>query len=200
MEQESAAAQLAAAKDELELTTAHARFNKNWQRANEFIGDIFEKSRTNAEITTREMDIIRSGVVFLHAAFEDFLRGTLRALLPKAGVEVLDAIPIAGSKPGQGAPNIKLGWLLKFSGISVDELISKSVGEWLNRRSFNDTDDVCSALRQMGVTKHDLKKYLPHIAFVMKRRHRIVHDADFEDHAALEPPVWDREDLGKPSN
>ena len=47
--------------------------------------------------TAAEGDILRSAVVFLHAALEDFLRGISIVYLPDSSPDALEKIPLLGS-------------------------------------------------------------------------------------------------------
>ena len=133
-------------------------------------------------------DILRSAVVFLHAALEDFLRSLLEWKLPSAHASSLKDIPLAGKKPRS---SFTLGDLARFRGSSVDALIALSVADHLERSNFNNPGEVASVLESIGCTRSLLNPYRDKLGPMMKRRHWIVHRADRNNatgsghHAAL---------------
>lgn len=123
-------------------------------------------------------DILRAITVFLHATFEDVLRSTARQRLPEANSEVLDKIPLVGTARSRHAEKFHLGSLNAHRGKAVEELIQESVDNYLNRASFSSTDDVEEILRQMRLDTRPFKLFYSDLNLMMKRRHRIVHEAD----------------------
>jgi hypothetical protein len=122
-------------------------------------------------------DLLRAAVVLLHASLEDFLRSLAFIYLPNAGEEVLNSIPLAATTPGR-PEKFLLGRLAKFRGQTVDDVIRRSVVEYLERSNYNNTSDIIALLTAMEV---DLEKVRPTFAdldAMMKRRHQIVHRAD----------------------
>lgn len=123
-------------------------------------------------------DILRAITVFLHGTFEDLLRTTARQRLPVANSEVLDKIPLVGIARSRDAVKFHLGALNAHRGKTVDDLIQESVDHYLNRESFSSCDDVAKMLTRMKLDTGLFEPFFPDLDLMMKRRHRIVHEAD----------------------
>jgi hypothetical protein len=128
--------------------------------------------------TVQRADLLRSSVVFLHAALEDFLREIARERLPQASSEALDNIPLLGTSPTGRAEKFLLGRLAQYRGMTVDELIAQSVAAAFERSNFNDASEVVRLLTSCGVNTKRIARYLPDVQNLIKRRHQIVHRAD----------------------
>ncbi len=120
-------------------------------------------------------DILRSAVVFLHATLEDFLRSLLEWKLPTAQASYLKDVPLAGKKPRS---TYTLDDLALFRGSTVNDLISRSVADHLDRLNFNDPGEVAAVLERIGLLPSLLDPYRGKIGPLMKRRHWIVHRTD----------------------
>lgn len=125
-----------------------------------------------------EHDLLRAAVVLLHASLEELLRGLATIRLPASDREMLGRIPFAG---GDGRKTtLTLGDLAAYRGDPVDRVITDSVGAYLERRSYNDTNDVASALAEMGLPAALLAPHAPTLQVMMSRRHNIAHQLDWE--------------------
>jgi len=124
-------------------------------------------------------DILRSAVVFTHAALEALLRGLGCLYLHEAGPHALDSVPLTGHGEKLRAEKFFLGALVQHRGKTVDEVLSESVTDYLNQRSFNDTNEICALLASLGVAiEGPIKESLPELQKLIRRRHQIVHQAD----------------------
>lgn len=123
-------------------------------------------------------DLIRTIVVFLHATFEDALRTTARERLASAKSGVLKDIPLVGISESGRAEKFFLGELDGHRGKTVDQLISESVANYLDRKTFGSVNDVETILRQMELDTRPFQDIYPDLQQMMTRRHRIVHEAD----------------------
>ena len=121
-------------------------------------------------------DILRASVVLTHAYLEDFLRTLAAALLPLAEENRLNGIPLAGI--GGRPEKFFLGKLAKHKGKTVDEVIRNSVSEYLERSTFNSTEEIAQLLQTQGIEVAEHDKEFPAIQEMMQRRHQIVHRAD----------------------
>jgi hypothetical protein len=140
-------------------------------------------------------DLFRAIVVFLHATFEDGLRTAARQRLGDAATKVLDDIPLVGTNKLGRAEKFYLGSLAAHRGKTVDHLIRESVEDYLTRESFGSCADVEEILRQMGLDTKPFKSLYPDLDGMMKRRHRIVHEADLPSPQDTSPPPWTIVDL-----
>jgi len=135
-------------------------------------------------------DLIRTIVVFLHAAFEDVLRTTARERLAAAKSHVLNHIPLVGTSESGRAEKFLLGELDEHRGKTVDQLIHESVANYLDRRTFGSPNDVEVILSQMGLDTRPFKDLYPDLEQMMTRRHRIVHEADLTNPADSVSAPW----------
>lgn len=126
-------------------------------------------------------DVLRSAVVFLHAALEDLVRNLVELRLPHAGPDVLRRIPLAGLRRGE---KFTLGELARFRGATVGDVIRRSVDAHLATASYGNMGDILIALDQAGIEAEPLHSHRGAIAALMARRHLIVHRADLQTTAS----------------
>ena len=169
-------------------TEIENRFNGNLERVGHLV-EIYETLTTGpGRRPVDTSDILRSAVVFLHAALEDFLRSLLEWKLPSAQASYLKDIPLKGKKPRS---TFTLDDLAHFRGSNIDDLISHSIADHLERSNFNTPGDISSVLESIGLMRSLLDPYRDKLGPMMKRRHWIVHRADRNNatgsgqHAAL---------------
>lgn len=156
-------------------TEIQNRFNGNLERV-EHLVSLYETGSTGpGRRAVDTSDILRSAVVFLHATLEDFLRSLLEWKLPSAQASYLKEVPLSGKKPRS---SFTLDDLALFRGSTVDDLISRSVSDHLERSNFNDPGEVSAVLERIGLMPSLLDPYRGKLGPLMKRRHWIVHRAD----------------------
>src|SRR5581483_6791135 len=94
-------------------------------------------------------DVLRAAVVLIHAHLEEFLRLITRELANDAGEEYLNQVPLAGVN---GRPEkFYLSSLARHRGKLVDDLIKESVSQYLERSTFNSTDEISVLLKRLGL-------------------------------------------------
>jgi hypothetical protein len=169
-------------------TEIQNRFNGNLERVENLVA-LYEALNTGpGRRPVDTSDILRSAVVFLHATLEDFLRSLLEWKLPSAQASYLKDIPLTGKKPRS---SFTLDDLAHFRGSNVDDLISRSIADHLERLNFNNPGEVSSVIERIGLNQSLLDPYRNKLGPMMKRRHWIVHRADRNNatgsgqHAAL---------------
>lgn len=137
-------------------------------------------------------EILRSVVVFNHAYLEDFMRTLASAFLPTADEEALNEVPLAGLGEGSRAEKFFLGKLARHRGKTVNEVISQSVSDYMERSAFSNVTEIMSFLKSIGLklsfeddnkskstTDLPLKReILGTLDAMIQRRHHIVHRAD----------------------
>lgn len=126
-----------------------------------------------------ESDVLRATVVLLHASLEDFLRSLAYWKLPLAGRAVLDEIALVGL--GSNPKKFFLGELEAHRGKMVDQLITESVNDHLERSNYNNTQEVATLLQAIGVNVAAVSSLFPTMETAMARRHQIVHRADRDE-------------------
>jgi len=163
----------------------NVRFRLNMARIHGLINLIFSdtpglKGTQSFQIEGIQADIFRTIVVFLHATFEDFLRSIARQRINVVNSqEILDKIPLVGVSRSGRAEKFLLGTLITHRGKTVDQLIHESVENYLDKTSFGSIQDVEEVLTQMEVDTAPFKFLYSDLEQMMRRRHRIVHEADF---------------------
>ncbi len=152
------------------------RFDRNIQRVDNLC-EIFEivKATPNRP-TVKEADILRSAVVFLHSAMEDYLRGVLTEYLPEHDSKKLENIGLYQTDSRAG--KFSLGVLSNYRDLQVSDLIYKSVEQQMSFTSFNDTSDIIAWLNRIGLSAFDPSVDLAQLNITIKRRHKIVHEMD----------------------
>jgi hypothetical protein len=122
-----------------------------------------------------QTDTLRAAVVFLHASLEDLLRSLCEWKMPSANPEAFSEVPLVGTR---GKTRFGLQELASLRGQTVDEIITRSVSEFLERSSFNHPGDIKDALEKIGLDSSTVNKYAQPLAAIMSRRHLIAHRAD----------------------
>jgi hypothetical protein len=137
-------------------------------------------------------EILRAVVVLNHAYLEDFLRSVALWLLPIAGEETLNRIPLVGAT-GR-AEKFQLGKLAEHCGKKIDDVIRESVEAHLEHSNFNNVTEVMSFLDSINVTLPTPEEVqsssdkVPRLSIdkndfalleaMMQRRHHIAHRGD----------------------
>jgi hypothetical protein len=127
-------------------------------------------------------DILRAAVVLLHASLEDYLRSLAAAYLPFTSPDVLNDVPLSG-KGRERAEKFLLGSLAAFRGQSVDQVIERSIADYLEHTTFNNCREVARLLESLSVDISTVRSFFPELDALMARRHQIVHRADLHDPA-----------------
>lgn len=154
------------------------RFSENLDRVENLISiyDNHIARSGSGRRPARDTDVLRAGLVLLHASLEDFFRSVAIKATPLADGEKLNAIPLAGS--GQkNASKFLLGALSAHVGKTVDEVLQSSIQEYHERwTTFNDLGQLKQVVNLLGINA-DILDY-GSIPEMIARRHRIVHHAD----------------------
>ena len=124
-----------------------------------------------------QTDILRAGIVLLHASLEDLIRTSSEHLLPLGDVAVLDDIGFP-MPDGKNVERSRLGVLARFRSDSVQDVIRVAVAARLQRSNYNNVNEVGTALERIGVNRNVLSPDEASIEAMMKRRHLVVHRAD----------------------
>ena len=170
------------------LETAHIlmpfvrRLHKNVARTSQLlkVSEDIMASDTKDKVTVAE-DVLRGVVVFLHATLEDSLRSLATLYLPVSGEEHLNSIPLVGTAASSRPERFFLGKLAAHRGKTVDEVLEASVAAHLARSTYNDTTEIASLLRSLGLDPKNISVYFPALDQLIERRHHIVHRADLSD-------------------
>jgi len=142
------------------------------------VPDLLSTAATEPETASVRADLFRATVVFLHATFEDSLRTAARERLRYATSSVLKDIPMVGTSKSGRAEKFDLAQLNTHRAKTVDQVIQESIDGYLDRKSFSSSTDVNKVLCQMGLNTHRFEPLYSDLDRMMKRRHRIVHEAD----------------------
>jgi hypothetical protein len=126
--------------------------------------------------STEVLDILRAGVVLLHATLEDVLRNIAYWKLPTAPATVLNNIPLVGSGPNP--KKFQLGDLEPYRGRTIDDVIREAVHFHLEHSTFNNTNDIACLLQNVGVDVAQVNSTFNDLKDLMEQRHQIVHRAD----------------------
>jgi len=131
---------------------------------------------------TNSLDILRATTVLAHSTLEDYLRSLLRWKLPLQNREKIESIPLMGTSDIGRATKFTLGVLVIHRGKSIDNLINDSIEKYLETVSFNDTNDISTALERISLAiTPEIRTTFPILNEMIKRRHNIVHRADRDD-------------------
>ena len=98
---------------------------------------------------------------------------------------VLNKVPLMGASNTGRPDKFLLGELIRFENESVDSIIEKSICEYVNRLTFNNTNDIMTYVRQFNLDGKDIVPLLSDLDSLIARRHNIVHNSDFETNRSL---------------
>jgi hypothetical protein len=121
-------------------------------------------------------DLLRAGVVLLHATLEDLLRSLAGWKLPAAPAESLRRVKLAGS--GKPKETFTLVELADYRGQTVDAVIARSVAAHLDRATYNHPGEIVELLANIELSGRIEGSLKNSLAALMSRRHQIAHRAD----------------------
>lgn len=154
-------------------------YDKNVSRLNNLIKLYEDITVSTSGRKVIELDLLRATVVFTHSTMEDLLRSIMEYRMPSQPKEVLNGLSLAGTSESGRSTKFALGELVGFKGKTVDEVLLESIKEHLSFQSFNNTTDIAGALRKIGLeVDEEIEKLFPTLDDMIKRRHKIVHNAD----------------------
>ncbi len=154
-------------------------FDKNFLRLNNLIALYKDLSQGQGRKPTNLLDILRSTTVLAHATLEDYLRNLLSWKLPTETKEKINKIPLIGTSSSGQATKFFLGELVAHKGKTIDDILTLSIDEYLEKTSFNNTDDIVKALKDISLNiTPEIQSTFPKLNEMINRRHNIVHRAD----------------------
>lgn len=127
-------------------------------------------------------EVLRAIVVFLHAMLEEALRSVgSRNLIAFAPRDYFKKIPLIVIETKERKEKFDFADLFTYKDkdMTVKELLQDSIESELYRRSFTDVNHIPSFLRDCGIDPVGMEKWYGDIGDMIKRRHKIVHNADF---------------------
>jgi hypothetical protein len=152
------------------------RFGANLERVTNLVSIYTSNAGTGqGRRTVRDTDILRAAVVLLHATLEELLRSLAEWKLPAAEAGAFADLPIAGAN---GRTKIGLHELAQFRGQTVDEVVAKSVSEYLEKSSYSHVGDSKEILEKIGLDATMDKRHAGDLAALISRRHWIAHRVD----------------------
>ncbi len=123
-------------------------------------------------------DMLRAAVVFLHSSFEEYFRKIIIDILPKKATnETLKHIPISLYAGVRNPDKIFLSDLSMYKNLSINEVIEESISKHMELKSFNSAEEIRVWLSKVMIDFSTFDKF-DTIDKAVKRRHKIVHEAD----------------------
>lgn len=149
-------------------------FKDNLNRV-ESIVKLFDRLKdkgVNDYKTTKKSDLLRAAVVFLHSSFENYFREIIKNLVINSNDNTIIINLLSNLK------KIQLEDLLenKNTNIKLSEYINKLVEKRMLLSSFNSVDEIVGYLNIVKISSDFEHK--SEIEEFIKRRHKIVHEAD----------------------
>ena len=128
-------------------------------------------------------DLLRAAVVLLHATMEDVMRTLEELVLAAASPATLKRFGVV-----YGAPHpekLALHDLAReYPGASVADVIGQGVRAYLERRTYNNCNELAAALQRIRLPpKATMDPFAKALEGMMRRRHQIVHRVDIVDEA-----------------
>lgn len=155
------------------------RFNDNHARVRNLIA-VYGVIRGTGQgrSPVQAADVLRSAVIFNHAAIEEMFRGLIAWKFPASSEGVLNEVPLLGISEHGRPEKFFLGKLARHRTKTVQELIDESVNAHLGNFSVNNVADVRAILTKVGVVPDDVNSEFALLTEMFARRHHIVHQAD----------------------
>lgn len=122
-------------------------------------------------------DVLRAAVVLCHATLEEGLRGLIY-IEAEWNKEFLANVPLKGENHINRPGKFNLAELLPHQGLKVEELISESVFDYLNSKSFSRIEDVIRVIELLNLKVSNFEHFFKDITSMMQRRHNIAHNGD----------------------
>ncbi len=155
------------------------RFAFNVERVSHLLL-VFDAIKNNKNLKQEyQSDVLRSAVVLLHATLEDLLREMIRIKVSQDPIGLLQHLEFTFTSGGSPSkPKISVEEITQFRGMTVDDLIERSIADHLSKRSFNHQADVVSAIKAAGLEPKDYAGFFANLSESIDRRHRVVHEGD----------------------
>lgn len=155
-------------------------YDKNFGRTNSLLKLYKELTKNKkGRRPVAYIDLLRVTVVMLHSTLEDYLRNLLTWKLPTSNKDKLNRIPLISSDYDPRKVKFELGELLEHNDKKISDVINLSIVKYLDSESFNNINDINSALINVNIrVDDDIKKHYPELEKMITRRHKIVHQAD----------------------
>lgn len=156
------------------------------------------------ELTQKQIDeVVRVSIVFFHAIFEDAIREFVRFKLVQDPIKALTIV--------YPSKNISLSDLMNYRDENIDvfckrvifenlglegdldefdvqSLINQAIDKYLARQSVNSIKDLIKILDKVDISSENLPQAcFSLLSKMMKRRHKIVHQADLENELSETP-------------
>ena len=82
------------------------------------------------------------------------------------------------------------GWdgSVKFRGMTVEAVLAERAARHFEQVSFSKIEQLESHLRSIGIRTGPFGKYFEYLSGLIERRHKIVHNADFESQDLSQRP------------
>ncbi|WP_238912282.1 HEPN domain-containing protein [Achromobacter xylosoxidans] len=156
----------------------NGEFAENMSRVSNLIAASKDLVSQKASDIEPANDVLRAAVVFLHSSLEEIIRNLYLHRLPSAGTESLNRVPFAAHEPSHRPKSIQLGDLLEYQGQFIDNVIRKSINQYVNTLNINNASQLVDCLKLAKVPHEDLRRFFEPLDSLMKRRHQIVHQMD----------------------
>ena len=170
------------------MTEAYETYQENIKRVKNFI-TLYENATQGTGAGrkgVKETDILRAGVVFLHSTLEEYLRTIIlnakKEMLTQNKdlfQKVLGNVALPGDNSGKSTGK-KYG-LIDFwdqKDKTIMEVISESLDDKVGYLTFNEYSQIVGSLQERGVRLDKNYNVDGLIDNYIKRRHKIVHEAD----------------------
>lgn len=161
-------------------------FERNLARARSLIG-VYELSRGGAKgrRSVSKSDVLRAATVFLHSSLEEVFRNVFLWKLPSGRQDVLNKIPLVGSKPNNRPAAFLLGELAAHRGRIVDNVIRASIEQYVDNMNINHVPELQVCIEMIGLNPSNFTAFYPDLGRMMARRHQIVHQMDRNHQAGV---------------
>jgi hypothetical protein len=135
------------------------------------------------QVEIEQQDLLRASVVFLHASFENYFRTVIIDYLKTNKQNTNVKLPEMGLPNAENPRTEKfyISQLLPYLGKNVNSLVDEAIENHMNKISFNNFNDICTWTNTMRIDLRTFKAvdgYSEKLEKLIKRRHKIVHEAD----------------------
>ncbi len=124
----------------------------------------------------RNDDLLRLSIIYLHSTLEDLMRNLIYYRILISDKQVISNLPLLNSNGRK--EKFTFSDIQEFKKLTIQQLIEKSTLEYINRLTFNNSNDIIHWFEKFSIDKTKLTGHIKELDELLIRRHHIVHNSD----------------------
>lgn len=150
--------------------------NKREELVDRFQENLHRVSNYMRSVKDQNDDAYRLGLVFVHSVFEDMLRQLAIFRLEAGKYHIWsDELQLSDGRKVK----FTIGELAeKYPKLTLEDLRNQAIARKIQLETFNGSSEVVAYLKLLKFDTTKIEEFLPCLEQSIKRRHKIVHEAD----------------------